>query len=277
MPESIKIHIVIDQTETLEPETHCYISDPEQQTNYRTNINQIDTILTLQELLKNNIQKTRSTIDHITAKLGLHRPTQLYKLQNLPIEVFYYLDADGGNEYLSSVVEGINTRVTQNHGHIYSFTGAYSCGSAGFAFFSGGRNHTRYHSYHSKAGISLNMLESYFISQQDELETEFEHFEEMQKIINKKKNKIQEVIIGSSSLEITTPLKQELDQQMGQKDNHHQQVILNSQQLSEFQISTMHPNHYENLFTHLNPSELELTLCIQRVYDFLNSQSITYH
>ena len=41
MLESLKIHIVVDQTETLEPQAYCFLTNVERGINHRTNLEQV--------------------------------------------------------------------------------------------------------------------------------------------------------------------------------------------------------------------------------------------
>ena len=276
MLESLKIHIVVDQTETLEPQAYCFLTNIERGINHRTNLEQISRLITLQDLVRDKVNQNQKLISQITRKLGIQNQASIQKLQNSPLEVFYYLNADGGNQQLSDAFESINKRVSLNGGNILSFTGPNVCGSTGFAFFTG-EPHTRYHMYQTVAGISLNLLESYFLAQEATLESDFELFYQMQDIVNKKRQKIRDIILDSSEKKHNEDLRIEIQSQMEDESNTNQKVILNSTQLKEFSISYLKPNHYDNLSQHLTLKELELTLCIQKVYDFLNEQSITYH
>jgi len=275
--QKINAHIVIDQTETIEPKASCFLSDTINQTNYRTNLDQLTTLLTLQDLLNSeDTESNRLLINKLQYKTRIKLRSTVERLKDAIFDVFYYINADGGDQNLSDSLESINQRILKTNGQCVSFISQKACGSGGIAFFTSSNQH-RYHSYDVTAGISLNLLEAYFYENQTELESDFTLFNQMQNIVTRKIGKLENIVVSACSPLMQIPAERFIKSQLNSEQNTRQQIIMNHNQLSEFEISHLNPNHFENLSKHIDNDNLELTLSIQKVYDFLEANSITYH
>jgi len=274
---ALRTHIVIDQTESLEPQAYCYLSDYINGTNYRTNLEQLSTIITLKDLLNSETNESNDRlIQRLQQKTNIHLQETITRLREVPFEIFYYINSDGGDQNLSDTLESINQRVISSDGRCLSFISQKACGSGGIAFYTSSNNY-RYHSHNVTTGISLNMLEAYFYEKQDELEADFELFYQMQTIVNKKRNKMESIVVSACSPSMQMAATKEVRSQLEQAGNKQQKIILNQRQLHELGISTQNSNHFENISKHIATKELSLTLSIPKVYDFLEANSITYH
>ena len=273
--QSLRTHIVIDQSESIEPRAYCYISNPLTKTNHQTSLEQLSTIFTLKELLNQHPTETNSRlIQALQIKTGLYLKETIERLKTHPLQIFYYLDSDGGDQHMSDTIEGLNDFVKKSQGQSISLVANAACGSSGIAFFTSSNNH-RFHSSHSVSGISLNMLESYFLANLSELQEDFEYFYQMQQIVINKQTKINQLILESSTQDIES-LRTEILKQTTNANNHHQ-VKLSNDQLKKYGISTEQNNHFETISQFLPPEEIQLTLEIPKVYDFLESNSCSYH
>jgi len=276
MQESLKVHVVIQDPDNLGPKAQCFIQHPNSKQNQTTNLEQLYTLLTLQDLIRDQINTNRRLINQLINKLGIQNPSSIATLKTKPLELFYYLDADGGDQSLSDSLISINERVLQNSGRIHTFAGPKACGSAGFGFLTSQAT-SRYHTLETITGISLNMLETYFVSHTDELESDFTLFDQMGSLIRRKITKLKDTVINSSQLQNKSELINVIETQLSDPQNHSSTIILDSNQLIEYNISTLSLNYYEQLNQILQMSELEATICIQQVYDFLNESIITTH
>lgn len=275
--ESIRTHIVIDQADSLEPQAHCYISDHINHVNYKTNLDQLLTIMTLKDVLNSEENESNQRlIDRLTLKTNIKLNETIRILKKVPFEIYYYINSDGGDQNLSDTLESLNQRVIESNGRCFSFISEKACGSGGIAFFTSSNNY-RYHSYGVISGISLNMLEAYFYCKQNELETDFELFYQMQEVVNKKRSKMQNIVVSGCSPSMKQHAYSDIQSQLESEENIQQKIILNEEQLRTYGISTLNSNHFDNLSNHISPEDLELTLCIQKVYDFLETHSLTYH
>ena len=275
--DAIRTHIVIDQAESLEPQVHCYISDHINKVNYRTDLDELLSIMTLKDALNSEENDSNKRLIHrLQLKTNIRLNETINILKEVPFEIYYYINSDGGNQNLSDTLESINQRVINSNGRCLSFVSEKACGSGGIAFFTSSNNY-RYHSYGVISGISLNMLEAYFYCKKDELETNFELFYQMQEVVNKKRSKMQNIVVSGCSPSMRTHAYTDIQSQLESEENINQKIVLTEEQLRTYGISTLNSNHFDNLSNHINAEDLELTLCIQKVYDFLETHSLTYH